>query len=47
VTLGLPEGVPGGLAVPDQDQSPGHRLCETTSAGSGIDGQSRHSRSRA
>ena len=46
-----PRGVPGGLAVPEQDEPPRQRLTlargETTSAGSGIDGQSRHSRSRA
>ena len=42
-------GVPGGLAVPEQDADArgAQRSCETTSAGSAIDGQSRQSRSRA
>ena len=47
--------VPGGAAVAQQDEragraaveGPDHRSGEVTSAGSGIVGQSRHSRSRA
>ena len=43
-----PARVPGGLPVPEQDQAAAaQRSCETTSAGSSIAGQSRHSRSRA
>ena len=51
VTLGAADGVPRRLAVTQQDEaschSVSHRLWETTSAGSSMDGQSRHSRSRA
>ena len=47
VPLGALGKVPGGLPVADQDETSGHRVWEATSAGSSMDGQSRHSRSRA
>ncbi len=48
LALDAPGVVPGGAAVAEQDQAAtGHRSWETTSAGSGIAGQSRQSRSRA
>ncbi len=52
VALRASGGVPGGLAVPYQDEAPAARWSqrprpEVTSAGIGITGQSRQSRSRA
>ena len=46
LALHPPLVVPGGPAVPEQDEL-SHGAAEVTSAGSGIVGQSRHSRSRA
>ena len=49
VALGPALGVPGGLAVAEQDAAVrgGSAQPEVTSAGSGMAGQSRHSRSSA